>query len=255
MIARCRAKSWVIQLKEESGNGIFPNTQRGMKGHVIVYPQQPSRLAEVLPPSIDELVTPICVVFVGSSPPTAEWLREKARPLVVRKENVRRALVWLTKHNRYYKDVRIDHAVLNELQDEQLLPVHVEHVLPNEAADSLTSRYEATSPVSASVVVTDVDGNAPANELRAAAIRHIQKKGGGYIEIPHGSTPVNEFFNPSLFPMIYPTLYPYGLGGFENPARTVKLSMKRHAKHFNITHFFSLFSMSCKGACLCYTPV
>jgi hypothetical protein len=34
------------------------------------------------------------------------------------------------------------------------------------------------------VVIADVDGHAPSNELRAAAFRHI-KKGGGYIQIPH----------------------------------------------------------------------
>ncbi|KAG1875632.1 hypothetical protein DFJ58DRAFT_757181 [Suillus subalutaceus] len=36
-----------------------------------------------------------------------------------------------------------------------------------------------------SVVVTDVDGNVSANELRAAAIRHIKNKGGGYVQLPH----------------------------------------------------------------------
>ncbi len=52
------------------------------------------------------------------------------------------------------------------------------------------------------VVITDVDANASSNELRAAAIRHIKKKGGGYIQIPHDPSPVNKFFNPELFPMI-----------------------------------------------------
>ena len=80
-----------------------------------------------------------------------------------------------------------------------------------------------------------MDGHAPSNELRAAAFRHI-KKGGGYIQIPHDATPVNEFFNPNLFPMIYPTLFPYGLGGFEDRTRKTTLSMKRHVKH--------LFSLS-----------
>ena len=69
-------------------------------------------------------------------------------------------------------------------------------------------------------MITDVDGAAPANELRAAAIRHVKKKGGGYIEINHDPTPVNEFFNPEMFPMIYPTLFPYGIGGFENQNRS-----------------------------------
>ncbi|KAG1862153.1 hypothetical protein F4604DRAFT_1957381 [Suillus subluteus] len=86
-------------------------------------------------------------------------------------------------------------------------------VLPNDARDSLTSKYDATEAVQlgdrsdvsdhdaspsndqsraaelqanfGSVVVTDVDGNASANKLRAAAVRHIKNKGGGYIQVPH----------------------------------------------------------------------
>jgi len=50
------------------------------------------------------------------------------------------------------------------------------------------------------VVVTDVDVHAPPNVLRAAALRHVKEKGGGYIQIPHEVQPVNEFHNPSLFP-------------------------------------------------------
>jgi hypothetical protein len=65
------------------------------------------------------------------------------------------------------------------------------------------------------VVITDIDGSAPSNELRAAAVRHMKKKGDGYIEVLHDVISVNEFFNSELFPIIYPTLFPYGIGGFE----------------------------------------
>ncbi|KAJ7200534.1 hypothetical protein GGX14DRAFT_571942 [Mycena pura] len=64
-----------------------------------------------------------------------------------------------------------------------------------------------------SVVITDVDGHASSNELRAAAFRHVKKKGGGYIQVPHDRDAENEFRKDSLlFPMIYPTLFPYGIG-------------------------------------------
>ena len=66
------------------------------------------------------------------------------------------------------------------------------------------------------VLITDIDAHAPANELHAAAVQHIKKKGGAYIQVPHDAKPVNEFCNTDLFPMIYPTLFPYGLGGFKN---------------------------------------
>jgi hypothetical protein len=38
-----------------------------MKGHIIIYPQRPEWIATILPPTIDDIVTPICVIFVGSS--------------------------------------------------------------------------------------------------------------------------------------------------------------------------------------------
>jgi hypothetical protein len=141
----------------------------------------------------------------------------------------------------------INHDMLNELQDKQTLPVHIQHVLPDKSDEILTSRYDAPSDVLeemvycsdssgskvpfTNVVVTDVDVHAPANELWAAALQHVKQHGGGYIEVPHGLQPVNKFFNPSLFPMIYPTLFPYGLGGFEDAAWMTKISFQKHLKH------------------------
>ena len=42
----------------------------------------------MLPPSIEEVVSPICVIFVGSSPPSTEWLCDKAKPLAVHADKV-----------------------------------------------------------------------------------------------------------------------------------------------------------------------
>ncbi|KAF8064258.1 hypothetical protein FPV67DRAFT_1401039, partial [Lyophyllum atratum] len=258
MIARCRAKCWIVQLKEMNEDVILPSTQRGVKGHIIIYPQRPSTIAKSLPPSIDEICTPICVIFVGSSPPSREWLQQKAKPLSVRREKVREALLWLKKHNQLYKDIEIDHVMLDTLPREHILPVHIEHVLPSDTRDALTSHYDPNAPLRdfaavapttsnqpssttttdmpkeipfENVVITDVDANAPSNELRAGAIRHVKKKGGAYIEISHDPKPVNEFCNPELFPMIYPTLFPYGIGGFENFRREATISFKRQVKH------------------------
>ncbi|KAG1874384.1 hypothetical protein F4604DRAFT_1880863 [Suillus subluteus] len=213
MIARCRAKCWIVQLKEENQDLQLSTNQRGIKGHIIIYPQRPEDIAKVLPPPVADIITPICVIFVGSCPPTRAWLEEKAKPLIARREKVRAALVWLQKHNRLYKDITINFDVLNSMEEKMLMPFHVDHVLPNDARDSLTSKYDGSEAVQLDddrVVVTDVDGNASANELRAAAVRHIKNKGGGYIQVPHDPEPVNEFFDPDLFPMIYPTLFPYG---------------------------------------------
>lgn len=243
MIARCRAKCWVVQLREEDRELSMPDTQRGMKGHVIIYPQRPSELANVLPSSLEDYTTFMCVIFIGSKPPTDEWLQQKAKPLVVRREKVRSALVWLKDHNPHYKDIRINHEMLNGLAPTQILPVQIDHIDSGGRSDPLTSRYDnmasGDAPVDQdnccpiqNVVVTDIDGTAPPNELRAAAWRHVRKKGNAYVEIPHDPDPVNEFCRPELFPMIYPTLFPYGIGGVEDSSRSARISMKRHVKHF-----------------------
>ena len=69
-------------------------------------------------------ISPVCVIFVGAKVPTLEWLREKAKPLIVRREKVRAALYWLKAHNRLYKDVRINESQLSALPDNDLLPIH-----------------------------------------------------------------------------------------------------------------------------------
>ncbi|KAJ7199859.1 hypothetical protein GGX14DRAFT_372828 [Mycena pura] len=244
MIARCRAKCWIIQLKEEVSNLSLPNTQRGMKGHIVIYPQQPSRIAQLLPPSLDEITDPICVLFVGAKPPTPEWLKEHAKPLTVRPQKVRAALKWLQKHNRLYKDIVVNEDMLQAMPDKYVLPVQIEHILPSESDDSRTSRYdvpsfalyptldEAGPPKEVrweNVVITDVEASASSNQLRDAALKHV-KAGGGYVTIPHDPNPVNEFMNPDLFPLIYPTLFPYGMGGFQDKHRESSLSTARHIK-------------------------
>src|ERR1700683_3134150 len=63
-----------------------------------------------------------------------------------------------------------------------------------------------------------------------------KKKGGAYIQIPHDPQPVNEFFHSKLFPKMYPTLFPYGIGGFEDQTRLQTIAFERHVKHlFNLT--------------------
>lgn len=258
IIARARAKCWIVHLKEDqdSADGpVLPHHQRGFKGHIIAYPQRPESLAEQLPRSIEDIVTPICIIFVGSRPPTRTWLEQKATPLIVRRERILRALQWLQANNTLYESVDINQEHLSQLPVHGMLPYVIQHIEDSSATDSLTSRYDTSeepdqlldaetdssnacpapntgpSNVFHRVVVTDVDGRAPPNELRAAAIRHIKKKGGGYVQIPHGPTPLNEFCNPDMFPSLYPTLFPYGVGGLEDRNRSSKVSLKRHVRH------------------------
>ncbi|KAJ7438277.1 hypothetical protein B0H11DRAFT_2358704, partial [Mycena galericulata] len=255
MIALCRAKCWIIQLRDDESDSALPTSQRGVRGHIIVYPQRPSAVATSLPPSLDDITTPICVIFVGSKPPTSEWLQKKASPLIVRKERVLKALEWLKVHNHLYRDIPINTSALDNLADVAIPPFHIQHIIPSDGIDATTSDYvpgssqppasdtthfanfpDIRQPAPAvvpfqTVVVADVDGNAPSHILRSAAMSHMRKPGSNYVEIPHDPLPANEFNNPTLFPMIYPTLFPYGIGGFEDHRRRTALGFKTHVKH------------------------
>ncbi|KAJ7757224.1 hypothetical protein DFH07DRAFT_722769, partial [Mycena maculata] len=245
MIARCRSKCWVIQLKEENQDRVVASTQRGMKGHIMIYPQKPSKTASILPPSVEEITAPICVLFVGSSPPTPEWLREHAKPLAVNAARVRNALLWLKQHNPLYRDIVLNEECLERLEENPVLPFNIEHIKSSAATEAATSRYDSTpmpdpstkpndsaSIPFESIVITDIDCHASSNELRAAAVRHVEKRGGGYLQIPHDHELENEFRKDGLlFPLMYPKLFPYGIGGPNDSKRTVPVSLKRHVKH------------------------
>ena len=212
MIARARVKSWIIKLQEQESDSASPTAQRGLKGHSIIYPQQPDQVANVLPPPVNETLAFICVIFVGSSALTTAWLREKAKPLAARREKVRGALRWLKANNPLYKNVEISEGNLNLLSEDDVLPYHVEHVGKDDAQETLTSRYDnGDEPVEQrssthfeSVVIADVDVHTPVKELRAAAMHHAKTKGKPFVQVAHGPTPVNEFSNAELFPNLYP---------------------------------------------------
>jgi hypothetical protein len=87
IISLCHAKLYLIQMRTDDSNTnddiMPPNMQRGLRGHVIVYPQPPQMVAKKLPPEINDIVTPVCVLFIGSQPPTPAWLNKKAKLLTV----------------------------------------------------------------------------------------------------------------------------------------------------------------------------
>ena len=246
IVARCRAKMCVVKLQDHRDDVELPTAQRGVKGHVIVFPQHPESVPNVMPAALNDIITPICVIFCGSTKPSLQWLKEKARPLVVRREAVLKALQWLCANNLLYRNVVIDEGKISALPEEDVLNYNIEHVPLSVTSCALVSRYDAPTDSTVtsdapqppldeqvqfeSVVITDVEAHAPSYQLKAAALRHA-KQGGSFVEIPHDPNPANEFFNPSMFPMLYPTLFPYGTGGFEDRRRAIPIGLENHVKH------------------------
>ena len=148
-------------------------------------------------------------------------------------------------NNPLYKDVEISEERLESLPLDDVLPYNVEQVADNDAQAALVSRYDNVdaepdpAPSNThfeSVVVADVDAHTPVNQLRAAAVCHAKTKGRPFVQLGHGLNPVNEFFNVDLFPTLYPTLFPYGCGGFEDRGRSKLISLKEHVKCLFSSH-------------------
>ena len=43
--------------------------------------------------------------------------------------------------------------------------------------------------------------------------------------------PVSEYYNPSLFPGMFPTLFPYGIRGFKDDTREVAIAFRAHVEY------------------------
>jgi hypothetical protein len=95
---------------------------------------------------VDEITSPVCVLFVVSSPPTPEWLRDHAKPLAVNAGRVRAALQWLKIHNHLYKDIQINEECLRQLNENPVLPFSIEHILPSAANEASTARFDSIPP-------------------------------------------------------------------------------------------------------------
>lgn len=54
--------------------------------------------------------------------------------------------------------------------------------------------------------------------------------------IPRGSVPSNEYNNPTLLLGLYPTLFPYGTGAFEDVSRPVKVSLRKQIQYLLSYH-------------------
>lgn len=241
MIALRRGKCCLIHLNGDSNLLGSPISQRGLRGHVIIYPTKIHCMTNILPPPMDDIVTPMCVVFVGSSQPSKEWLLTKARPLVVRREKVRAALIWLKDNNPLYKDVCINHELLDSFDHTFVAPIHITLREADDDVNAEGSNPAGLQPSSElpeglelafdSAVITDLEGRVVTPvQMQVEALRHL-KSGGGFVQIPHGPEPSNTYNDHDAFPALFPTLFPYGTNGFEREDQPRKISMKIHAKH------------------------
>ena len=171
LIARSHPVASILKLRPN--NTYNPAAYNRLRGHIIVLPQDPGPLLDILPSPELKLHEKIKVVWFGDRSPTSHDLKPY---LEVRKQVVYRALQWLRLYNKLYSHVAVNQELLDSWAD-SFIPSdlersvihsendHIEH--EGYAADIEDNNFENdlqqalddenSDPISSGCVYTDVE--------------------------------------------------------------------------------------------------
>ncbi|KAJ7347069.1 hypothetical protein DFH08DRAFT_700028, partial [Mycena albidolilacea] len=96
-----RARTMRCMFKLEMG----PTGQYASRGNVCIFIQDPGPLLTILPLPIAELFDEVAVVLVGGKAAAITANMLKYTPLLVRRQKIIDALLWLKAHNPLYADL------------------------------------------------------------------------------------------------------------------------------------------------------
>ncbi|THU79556.1 hypothetical protein K435DRAFT_697541, partial [Dendrothele bispora CBS 962.96] len=213
-----------------------PTDQRGTTSNVCIHPHEIKNIANRLPRPFDTLRDEIAVIIV-SNDNTVTTQTFKNTPFLVRRQKILEALIWLKANNRFYRDIEIDMDALEGYPaDEDLsarapFNVHVER--PETAVLNESTSYtghsvgDATWSASSSGDIPvlssgtfDIDHTDEGHDLRKIdALRRI-KNGERFLKTSTSVDTINPREHPHVYAWLWPTLFPYGIGVFEDPIRS-----------------------------------
>ncbi|THU83194.1 hypothetical protein K435DRAFT_567864, partial [Dendrothele bispora CBS 962.96] len=214
--------------------------------NAVMFANPTAKLAQVLPPSQQEINEILAFVFMGSAKPTEEELTRI--PLLVRRNKVSDALHWLKLNHKDYYDLNISAENLATYPLNGV-PIEIQYMKSDQTelmkdpltmSDHDTEETEGTDSGPCPFVVHGLTGeeyvDADINKLKAFALYHLHT-GGKTLGVGCEPQPQSTYNNPSLFPSMFPWLFPYGYGGFGNTLIEGRLSeetlMKNRLKYYD----------------------
>ena len=169
LIARGHPIASIVKLRPHAAS------YHRLQGHIIVLPQEPGALLDLLPSAEINFPEKIKVIWFGDRVPTAEDLRPC---LEVRKAVVLRALQWLRLYNNLYRHITINQELLDSWAD-SFIPRDLEESMvhsegdreehegytadlgagnhENDLQEALDSNGQPTGPISSGCVYSDVE--------------------------------------------------------------------------------------------------
>ena len=212
---------------------------RKMKANAIAFQSPIPKIYNILPPPKDEIQDVLAIMFTGPSKPTASDF--KRTPFLVRRNNVKRALEWLSLNHHDYEDIIISDENLQQYP-EDIPPVSIEYKnsSTNKTPEGISifdfDEEDGTAEGECPFTVHGLTGHEldtmTTNAIKAKALQHLNSS-GKILAIGHADQPESIWNNPHLYPQMFPWLFPYGLGGIG----TVKgISDHEHKKHLLMYH-------------------
>ncbi len=209
-----------------------------MISHVVVFESPISKVYTVLPPPRDELDEVLAIMFTGPILPTEEEMEHT--PLLVRHRNVMDSLKWLCLNHCDYSNVELSEANMSTYLDGKA-PVAVVFkdrmgnkvreglsVLDN---DDVNGTMEGPCPVVVHGLIGEYLKTKSICEQKTMATRHF-KANHGVLMVGHVAEPQSIYNNTSLYPSMFPWLFPYRLGGIGSSI----LSDKAHKRWLLMYH-------------------
>ena len=217
LLARAHLAGRIVRLQNRNATSYF-----SLKGHVILLPQAPTKLLDILPIPPSSLADIVRVVWVGRPVRNMDVFRDH---FSVRTRKVYDALVWLIQNNEDYKNVAIDHSEFERWPPiwvpEELLSLaggldlqdgsHDENARTGVATEDIDSvDVDGDLPLTASGII-DVDGVSQPSDLNALQQISLWKD-DKVINVLAGNKILNEQDLPSYFTSAFPTIFPWGTG-------------------------------------------
>ncbi|MBA4719395.1 MAG: hypothetical protein HRO68_09990 [Nitrosopumilus sp.] len=202
----------------------LPHGQYGYKGHVINLPQDITQFAS----SLLRLPAELDVILVRK-----EGSDSSHRDFRVRKSVVLRALRWLKQHNKYYRNIEISRAALDELPEDGnltgLCGVDVK-VDVNDEEDLQPTDDADPQDTGSFVPVAARKLTEQESIFKSLKERQSGEKDQTVPWPPKGDKPFNEFTTEGYISCAFPTLFPTGAGEFLAPRQNL-ITCGNYFKH------------------------
>ena len=231
-----------------------PSTPRVLYRNTCAHNMNVVSTASVLPRIPSDLNDALSIVFIGDEKFDPRRIYAMFR---VRKSKICNFLRFLKLHNKIYESIDIDLTLLRYFPDDDILPGLSERVIVHhtDTANQIFSyetagfsehpaQHFANTAFSGDYIermgVADPEGhNISGREFVSAALRNLVPKFDKHHEhelpdlvLHHGADAVPEYKNPALILGMYPTLFPFGIGGFEDTTHNNALSFESQASYY-----------------------